>query len=102
MTHQPSSNQHLIPQLATFDPALIIFDKDGTLIDFHAMWGAWATELARRLETAAGQPLANALFTAIDFDPATGQIAPHYIGAQRTFGLLQPVGKIVQLFGGGR
>ena len=33
---------------------LVIFDKDGTLIDFHAMWGGWITGLARRLEAAAG------------------------------------------------
>jgi phosphoglycolate phosphatase-like HAD superfamily hydrolase len=77
MSHPPSSNRRLIPQLAAFDPALIIFDKDGTLINFHALWGAWATELARRLEAATGQKLADALFAAIDFDPATGQIAPH-------------------------
>jgi len=77
MTYLPSSDRRLIPQLAAFDPALIIFDKDGTLIDFHAMWGAWARELARRLEAATKQPLADALFAAIDFDPATGQIAPH-------------------------
>lgn len=77
MTHQPSSNRRLNPQLAAFNPALIIFDKDGTLINFHAMWGAWATELAQRLEAAAGRPLADTLFAAIDFDSSTGQIAPH-------------------------
>src|SRR5438045_717207 len=29
---------------------LIIFDKDGTLIDFNAMWGGWIIQLARHLE----------------------------------------------------
>jgi phosphoglycolate phosphatase len=77
MTHPPSSNRRLIPQLATFDPALIIFDKDGTLINFHAMWGAWATALAQRLEAATRQALTDALFAALDFDPTAGQIAPH-------------------------
>ena len=24
---------------------VVIFDKDGTLIDFHAMWGGWARGL---------------------------------------------------------
>ena len=33
-----------------FNPRLVIFDKDGTLIHFDAMWGGWVTELARRLE----------------------------------------------------
>ena len=29
---------------------LVVFDKDGTLLDFHAMWGGWAIELGRRLD----------------------------------------------------
>jgi phosphoglycolate phosphatase-like HAD superfamily hydrolase len=56
---------------------LIIFDKDGTLIDFHAMWGNWLAELARRLELALQQPIAAHLFKTMEFDPNTGRIAPH-------------------------
>lgn len=65
-----------MPEKATSNPALIIFDKDGTLIDFHAMWVAWARELARRLEAVAGLPLSDGLYRAMDFDPASGRIAP--------------------------
>ncbi len=62
--------------MATFAPALIIFDKDGTLIDVHAMWGGWATELARRLEDASGLPITESLFNLLGFDPLKGRIAP--------------------------
>jgi phosphoglycolate phosphatase len=55
---------------------LIIFDKDGTLIDFEAMWGKWITDLARHLEAASYIAIAPQLFRAIGFDPATGAIAP--------------------------
>jgi HAD superfamily hydrolase (TIGR01549 family) len=67
---------HLIPQLAGFAPELIIFDKDGTLIDFHAMWGGWAIELARRLERNTGRPITGRLFEVMDFDPDAGRIMP--------------------------
>jgi phosphoglycolate phosphatase len=53
---------------------LVIFDKDGTLIDFHAMWATWVEELARRLETAAGITLAGYLFQTLGYDPATGHV----------------------------
>jgi HAD superfamily hydrolase (TIGR01549 family) len=69
-------NLRLHPKLATFGPALIIFDKDGTLIDFQAMWGSWAIELAHRLERATGRTLAGQFFSTLGFDPNTGQIAP--------------------------
>jgi len=65
-----------IPQLAALRPALIVFDKDGTLIDFDSMWAGWMTGLAHSLQAAAGVPVANAVFAAMDFDPATGQIDP--------------------------
>jgi phosphoglycolate phosphatase len=55
---------------------LIIFDKGGTLIEFHGMWSAWAVELARRLETAAGLALADRLFETLGFDSGTRWIDP--------------------------
>ncbi len=55
---------------------LIIFDKDGTLIDFNAMWGGWIIELARHLEAASYVSIAPQLFRAVGFDPATGAVAP--------------------------
>jgi phosphoglycolate phosphatase-like HAD superfamily hydrolase len=72
---------------------LIIFDKDGTLIDFDAMWGAWITELARRLEAACAKlkiehvksrngptqypdqfSITERLFQVMGFDPAAGRV----------------------------
>jgi phosphoglycolate phosphatase len=76
MTQRSSSTPRLNPQLAAFAPELIVFDKDGTLIDFQAMWAGWVTELAQQLETAAGVPITNQLFKAIGFEPGTEWIDP--------------------------
>lgn len=67
----------LIPALARLNPALIIFDKDGTLIHFEAMWGAWAIDLAQKLEAITGRSMAERLYKTLDFYADTGQIAPH-------------------------
>jgi phosphoglycolate phosphatase len=56
---------------------LVVFDKDGTLIDFHAMWGGWVVELARRLERASGVALAERLYRAVGFDAGTGKVEPN-------------------------
>jgi len=55
---------------------LIVFDKDGTLIDFHAMWGGWAMDLGRRLEAATRRPVAGDVFATIGFDPSRGRVRP--------------------------
>ncbi len=54
---------------------LVIFDKDGTLIDFNAMWGGWVEALAARLEALTGRRLAAALFETMDDDPAARRAA---------------------------
>ncbi len=53
---------------------LVVFDKDGTLIDFHAMWGGWALEFGRRLDGSTRRPVAGDVFAAIGFDPASGLV----------------------------
>ena len=53
----------------------IIFDKDGTLFDFEATWGAWARSLM--LDLAAGDTgRAETLGEAIGFDMARGRFDP--------------------------
>ncbi len=58
-----------------FSPLLVIFDKDGTLIDFHYMWAGWIAELAQRLEVASGLAVSSHLFTSFGFDPISSRIS---------------------------
>jgi phosphoglycolate phosphatase len=53
--------------------ALVIFDKDGTLIEFDAMWGGWLIALAHRLEADTGRALDDQLYAAFGFDASTGR-----------------------------
>jgi phosphoglycolate phosphatase len=55
---------------------LVVFDKDGTLIAFDAMWAGWATDLATDLEHASATPIRRPLFEMLGFDEATGRILP--------------------------
>lgn len=53
----------------------VVFDKDGTLFDFQATWGAWAKALV--LAEAEGDPeLAAALAEALGVEMTLGQIRP--------------------------
>lgn len=56
---------------------LLIFDKDGTLIEFHLMWGAWVDALASRLEAAAGIPLRSGLYPLLGVGHDTGLVSAH-------------------------
>lgn len=51
----------------------IIFDKDGTLFDFHRSWGGWADGFVRGLARDGAH--ADALGRAIGFDLASGSFA---------------------------
>jgi phosphoglycolate phosphatase-like HAD superfamily hydrolase len=52
---------------------LVIFDKDGTLIDFDAMWAGWLEQLAEKLQAATGESWTDSLYTAMQYDSATGR-----------------------------
>ncbi len=53
----------------------LVFDKDGTLFDFHATWSAWCGGLIATL--AGGDPRqANALAAALEYDLQTARFAP--------------------------
>jgi len=67
--HEAMSTRIL--DLASF--GLVVFDKDGTLIDFDAMWAGWATDLARRLGEELGRPIDERLFATIGFDVGSGR-----------------------------
>jgi phosphoglycolate phosphatase len=56
---------------------LLIFDKDGTLIEFHLMWGAWVDALARGIEAASGLRLRDGLYDLLGVDRATGRVHAH-------------------------
>jgi phosphoglycolate phosphatase len=56
---------------------LLIFDKDGTLIEFHLMWGGWVDELARRLEASTSLPLRDRLYALLGVDQASGLVQAH-------------------------
>jgi phosphoglycolate phosphatase len=52
---------------------LVIFDKDGTLIEFHAMWSGWAVALAEDLERVTGRAIREPLYAMLGYDPAAGR-----------------------------
>src|SRR5512134_351607 len=62
--------------LKHFKPQAIIFDKDGTLIDFDAMWGSWTLQLADRLQVSTGLDVRRALCECYGYDIASRKILP--------------------------
>jgi phosphoglycolate phosphatase len=61
----------------SFDADLVIFDKDGTLIDFEFMWGRWAQLSVKRLAAGAGKrELESELYAMLGYDPQARQTRP--------------------------
>jgi phosphoglycolate phosphatase-like HAD superfamily hydrolase len=58
---------------------LVIFDKDGTLIDFNLMWGSWIETLAWNLELRSGLgtgDVREAVFEELGYDLNTRKVRP--------------------------
>ncbi|MCC7361781.1 MAG: HAD family hydrolase [Anaerolineales bacterium] len=66
----------MLPAARLSLPELIIFDKDGTLIEFHAMWSGWLEGLAARLAAGAGRTLAADYLSHAGYDAAARRTLP--------------------------
>lgn len=60
--------------LKHFNAQAVIFDKDGTLIDFDFMWGTWTLQLAERLQTVTELDAREALCASYGYDIARKKI----------------------------
>lgn len=69
----------LIAGETRFDAGLVVFDKDGTLLQFDAMWGSLLIGAVEALapHTEQGAALAADLFEAMGYDPARRWTDPH-------------------------
>ena len=68
---------------------VVVFDKDGTLISFEAMWTGWVRDLGARLEIASRRPVAGDVFMTIGYDPVANRILPGGPMAIGTMGGIQ-------------
>jgi len=53
---------------------LVVFDKDGTLIEFGSMWSGWAVALAEGLRATTGRPVEEPLYAMLGYDVRTGLV----------------------------
>jgi HAD superfamily hydrolase (TIGR01549 family) len=63
--------------LKHFKAQAIIFDKDGTLIDFDAMWGGWVVFLAEQLHQVSGLAVREPLCLAMGYDDVNQKVLAH-------------------------
>lgn len=59
-----------------YEPRLIIFDKDGTLVDFHYLWGIWSEGYIQAITDAleGGERYRTPLCQALGYDPDARRI----------------------------
>lgn len=76
-------------QFKHFKAEAIIFDKDGTLIDFDAMWGGWTIHLAGQLHEISGVDIRKALCNAFGYDEASKKVLAHGILASNPMAKLR-------------
>lgn len=69
----------LIADATRFDADLVVFDKDGTLLDFDAMWGNLLIGAVEALaaQGAEDQSLVADLYAALGYDPQQRSTDPH-------------------------
>lgn len=87
-------------RLRNFKAQGIIFDKDGTLIDFDVMWGGWVLYLAEQLNHVSGLPVREPLCTAMGYDDANKKVLAHgKLAYAPMFELYQLTVEVMRSFG---
>ena len=86
--------------LKNFRAQAIIFDKDGTLIDFEAMWGGWVVYLAEQLRSVSGLDVHESLCLAMGYDATIKKVLANGKLASRPMSqLYQLTVEVIQSFG---
>lgn len=75
-------------RIENFKPQAIIFDKDGTLIDFDAMWGGWTIHLAEQLRLASGLDVRETLCLKMGYDTNSKKVLTNSLLASSPMSLL--------------
>ncbi|CAI4228189.1 unnamed protein product [Auanema sp. JU1783] len=78
---------------------LIIFDKDGTLVDFHRMWLPWAAKTVKLLEDATKLPVGSAVYKTLGVDPIKGKVSMGALAEKTLIGIRADISKTLQTFG---
>ncbi|VDO60161.1 unnamed protein product [Heligmosomoides polygyrus] len=76
---------------------LVIFDKDGTLVDFHRMWLPWAANTVQLLEKATGRPVGAAVYKTLGVDPIKGKVSMGSLAEKTLTGIRADVSATLQI-----
>ncbi|XP_023331100.1 uncharacterized protein LOC111703400 [Eurytemora carolleeae] len=55
-------------QSVIFQPEVVIFDKDGTLVCFHTMWNSWCEQLAYRMRSVMEKDMDDSVYQLLGYD----------------------------------
>ncbi|CAI2295477.1 unnamed protein product [Caenorhabditis sp. 36 PRJEB53466] len=78
---------------------LIIFDKDGTLLDFHKMWMPYAVTTVRLLESATKMRVGAAVYKTLGVDPVAGKVSMGALAEKTLTGIREDISLTLQTFG---
>lgn len=81
-------------------PKLIIFDKDGTLIDFQSTWSPWVTALATSLEMGCDFDVSKRLYEVMGYCEKTDTLSDSSLLAYASMDKIKEEIKIMLLEGG--
>ncbi|MFH4982260.1 hypothetical protein AB6A40_008969 [Gnathostoma spinigerum] len=65
-----------VPRFTAAKARLVIFDKDGTLICFNAMWVPWAENTAKRIDEMTNANLKEKVFCVLGYDEKAKRVRP--------------------------